>query len=386
MALAEVAVAATNRSLPRRLPRALLASALLLSLTRVALADLAPERASISFKYLDYQDSQPEARRISVTAPALALELPINEEWSFGTSAVVDTVSGASPRYHSEPSSLTRMHDKRTANEIRLTRYFPRGSVTVGHAHSSESDYISRVKSLNASISSEDKNSTLHFGLAATDDRINPNNLVVQNERKEVYELLLGLTQVLSPTDIAQINLTYSDGRGYYSDPYKFFDNRPRNKRSNALLARWNHHFSASEGTSRLSYRYYSDTFGIRSHTLSGEYVQPLGHGWTLTPQARLYSQTAANFFLGPTNAPDPSIPDNFEPGSTLLSEDQRLAAFGGLSLGVKVAKLMGSDWLIDVKYEHYRQRSEWAFNTNGSPGIAPFKAQILQFGLTYYF
>lgn len=370
----------------RPVSRALLASALLLSLTRIALADLAPERASISFKYLDYQDRQPEAKRISVTAPALALELPINEEWSFGTSAVVDTVSGASPRYHSEPSSLTRMHDKRTANEVRLTRYFPRGSVTVGHAYSSESDYVSRVESLNASLSSEDKNSTLHFGIAASSDRINPTNLVVQNERKEVYDLLLGLTQVISPTDIAQINLTQSNGRGYYSDPYKFFDNRPRNKRSNALLLRWNHHFAASEATSRLSYRYYSDSFGIRSHTLSGEYVQPFGDGWTLTPLARVYSQTAASFFLGPTNAPDPSIPDNFQPGVTLLSEDQRLAAFGGLSLGVKLAKFISKDWLVDVKYEHYRQRSEWAFNASGTPGIAPFKAQILQFGLTYYF
>jgi hypothetical protein len=393
--LEEVAVVATKnksrgkrqkgRSYQQDMFRSLVASALILPLAQAAHADAPPERASIAFKYLDYQDSQPEAKRISVKAPAFALQLPIAEEWSLDTSVVTDTVSGASPRYHSERSSITRMHDERKATEVKLTRYFSQGSVTFGHAFSRESDYVSRVHSLNGSISTPEKNTTLHLGVAATSDRINPSNQIVENETKQVYDLLLGVTQVLSTTDIAQANMTFGNGRGYYSDPYKFFDNRPRSKRTNAFLVRWNHHFAATDGTSRVSYRYYRDTFGIRSHTVTGEYVQPLADGWVLTPQARIYSQSAANFFLGPMNAPDPSIPDNFEPGVTLLSEDQRLAAFGGRSLGFKVAKRF-SDVLVDMKYEHYLQRSEWAFNATGTPGIAPFKARILQFGLTYFF
>ncbi len=373
------------RSYQHDLLKSLLASALILPFAPVAQADVPPERASISFKYLDYQDSQPDAKRISVKAPAVALQLPIAEEWSLDTSAVVDTVSGASPRYHSEPSSITRMHDERKATDIRLTRYFSQGNISFGTAFSRESDYVSRVHSLNGSISTPEKNTTLHLGIATTSDRINPTNQIVENETKHVYDLLLGVTQVLSTTDIAQANLTFSDGRGYYSDPYKFFDNRPRTKRTNAFLVRWNHHFAATDGTSRLSYRYYRDSFGIHSHTITGEYIQPLADGWVLTPQARIYSQSAANFFLGPMNAPDPSIPDNFQPGITYLSEDQRLAAFGGRSLGFKVAKRF-TDFLIDLKYEHYLQRNEWAFNAAGTPGIAPFKAKILQFGMTYFF
>lgn len=351
-----------------------------------ALADTAPERAMIAFKYLDYQDRQPGLERISVTAPATQLVLPINEDWSLSGSYTVDTVSGASPRYHSEISSAAKMHDVRKASDLSVTRYFPTASVRLGTAFSRESDYVSKVVSLNGSISSDDKNTTLTAGISTSRDQINPSNEIVVDEKKSVVDLMLGITQVVSMRDIVQLNLTHSAGQGYYSDPYKFFDNRPRHKTMNAVLVRWNHHFDRTDGTSRIGYRYYTDSFGIKSHTLTAEYVQPLQDAWTITPQIRLYTQGAADFYYGTVNPPDPTIPEGFQPGVTLLSEDQRLAAFGGRSVGVKLSKWFTNNLLVDIKYEHYQQRSEWCLNAQGSSGIAPFTAAIAQLGLSYFF
>ena len=89
---------------------------------------------------------------------------------------------------------------------------------------------------------------------------------------------LIGVTRVLTTQDIVQLNFGYSKGSGYYSDPYKLNDNRPRERNALTALARWNHHFddNGTDGTVHLSYRYYSDTFGIRANTLDAEYVQPL--------------------------------------------------------------------------------------------------------------
>ena len=89
---------------------------------------------------------------------------------------------------------------------------------------------------------------------------------------------LIGVTRVFTPQDIVQLNFGYSKGSGYYSDPYKLNDNRPRERNALTALARWNHHFddNGTDGTVHLSYRYYSDTFGIRANTLDAEYVQPL--------------------------------------------------------------------------------------------------------------
>lgn len=384
MAWEEVAVAVTNRLAGIAAP---LAAAVLLPLTMASsYADTPPERSVIAFKYLDYADRQPGIDRISVTAPALSLTMPVGEDWSFSASHTVDTVSGASPRYHSEPLSMTQMHDVRRGTDASVTRYFSSGSLTTGVSASKESDYQSNNFFMQGNINSESKNTTLNLGFSFTRDKINPTNQVVVDERKSITDLMVGVTQVLGIKDIVQINLTHGYGKGYYSDPYKFFDTRPREKTQDIASLRWNHHFSQTDGTSRLGYRYYRDSFGIRSHTLTGEYVQPLQQGWTLTPMARLYSQNAARFYVDSLNAPDPTIPEGFIPAQTLLSEDQRLSSFGGRSIGMKVSKWITPDLLIDVKYENYQQRSGWAIHGTGSPGIAPFSAKILQIGLSYHF
>lgn len=281
---------------------------------------------------------------------------------------------------------MTQMHDVRRGTDASVTRYFSSGSLTTGAGLSQESDYDSKNFFVRGNLNSESKNTTLNLGISFTRDKINPTNQVVVDERKSITDLMVGVTQVLGVKDIAQINLTHGSGKGYYSDPYKFFDTRPREKTQNIASFRWNHHFSKTDGTSRLGYRYYRDSFGIRSHTLTGEYVQPLEQGWTLTPMVRLYSQNAAHFYVDSLNSPDPTIPEGFIPAKTLLSEDQRLSSFGGRSIGMKVSKWITPDFLVDVKYENYQQRSGWALHGTGSPGIAPFSAKILQIGLSYHF
>lgn len=351
-----------------------------------AQADTAPERGLVAFKYLSYDDKQPGLDRISVRAPSWMVMMPIAGEWSVEALTTTDTVSGASPAYHSEKTSAVHMKDVRRGQDLRLTRYFPQGSLSLAGSHSKESDYESRALSISGSLSTEDKNTTLNLGMGMTRDKINPGNLVVVDEKKSINDFMIGLTQVMGTHDIAQLNLTYARGTGYFSDPYKSYDNRPDRKRQTAILGRWNHHFDATEGTSRLSYRYYDDSFGIHSHTVTAEYVQPLAGNWTITPLARIYSQNAARFYVDPNDAPNPTEPDNYNPGVTIISEDQRLSAFGAASLGFKVSNRIHRDLLIDFKYEYYEQRSQWNFNSKGSPGIDPLRANIMQLGVTYFF
>ncbi len=371
----------TSEPAPRgSLGAALMAAALALPLAGVVHAESAPERGLIAFKYLDYQDSQPGASRIKVQAPALSILAPISGEWSLGSSFTSDTISGASPLYQS--SAITPMHDHRRALEVDATRYFANGTLTFGASDSKESDYLSRGLSLQATHSNESKNTTWTAGLGYNSDLINPSNHVVVDETKKVTALLLGVTQVLSIDDIVQANLSLSLGHGDYSDPYKFADNRPRTKDSETVMLRWNHFIDASQGTARLSYRYYTDSWSIHSHTLGLEYVQPLAQGWTVTPTARLYTQSAASFYVNPDASSFPFAPS----GSGSYSEDQRVSAFGAHSLGLKVAKQLDANWLADLKYEHYEQRAAWRLLGSGSPSQLPFYFRSIQLGLSRAF
>lgn len=362
--------------------KSILLAALSIPGIQLACADTPPERASLGYKYLDYQDSQPGWDRIGVNAHAVSFLAPIAGEWSVEGSLTSDTVSGASPSFRSEQLISGTMEEHRIGRDIKLTRYFQRGSLTVGGSDSKESDYFSHAFSLSGSVSTEDKNTTFNFGIGRSNDRINVPDVGVINDHKTVTDFLFGVTQVVSPLDIVQLNLAYSTGQGYFSDPYKFQDNRPRSKNIASIQARWNHNFTSLGGTGRLGYRYYSDSFSVKAHTLTAEYVQPLPQGWVVTPMLRLYSQSAASFYLNATN---PDFP-NFAPLSQIQSQDQRLSAFGGRSLGIKISNQLSPDLLLDMKYEYYKQRPEWRFFGSGSSDIEPFKASIFQVGVTYLF
>lgn len=358
-------------------------AALALPLGNLAQAEAQPEYGQIAFKYLGYQDSQPGQDRIKVTTPAFSLMTPVGEQWSVAGNVVVDSISGASPAYHTQ--ALTSMVDERRAIDVALTRYFDEGTFSLGANFSQESDYVSRGLTLGGTYASEDKNTTWIAGLNLSHDSINPSNHITADETKDTQEISLGVTQVLTQRDIMQAIAGFSHGVGYYSDPYKIFDKRPNQRDHTTFLLRWNHHIDATGGTSRLSYRYYKDSFDILAHTLTAEYVQPLPDGWTLTPQMRLYSQGAARFYVdfNPDWAPFPANPP---PGAQYYTEDQRLSAYGARSVGIKVAKQLGEGWQIDLKYDSYTQKAEYKFGGDGSPYLDPMTIVSYQFGVSKRF
>jgi hypothetical protein len=278
------------------------------------------------------------------------------------------------------------MDDLRKAGDVTVTRYLPHGTVSVGAAFSTEHDYRSRALSLQGTIASDDKNTTLALGVGGSDDSINPVNHIVENEGRQTVNLLAGVTRVFTPADIGQATYTHSSGHGYYSDPYKLLDNRPRSRNQDTVLLQWNHRFTARNATSRLSYRYYRDSFGISAHTLGAEWVQSLPGGWTVTPSVRLYSQRAADFYFDPVY--DAKLGAPFPPGyvfggSAFTSADQRLSAFGAVTAGLKVSKQIGQDWSVDIKLERYEQRGAWRLFGHGSPGLDAMRATSLQLGVT---
>lgn len=377
-----MAVTDNFRKLPVRdtkLKPALLSAALALPPVNSAHAEAAPERGSISFKYLDYKDFQPNQDRIRVRAPSIQLMVPIAGEWSVSGSYVLDTVSGASPAYYT--SRITKLSDERRAGDLNVTRYFSHGTLGVGVSYSRESDYTSRSLSLQGTLSNENKNTTLNFGVGVTSDKIHP-EFWGSREDKNLTDFVVGLTQVFTKTDIAQMNLRYSHGRGYFTEPYKFYDQRPDERDQKTVLLRWNHHFTQTEGTSHLSYRYYWDDWDVTAHTMGLEYIQPLSYGWSITPSVRYHTQTSANFYMNDDPAPGPTDSGN----RLFYSQDQRLSAFGAITAGIKVSKQFAKDWVADVKYERYEQRERWSLSGNGDESLAPFSSRSFQFGITRYF
>lgn len=379
-------MAATDDADKPRTDRAGAIIAAALSLPGVsAHADGAPENGVVALQYLGYQDSQPGLDRIQVKAPSIYVLAPLSPQWAIDGSLVSDSVSGATPRYHTAISGATpHMSDERVAGTVQLTRYFERSNVSVGLATSHENDYDSNAGSINANFSSDDNNRTWNFGIGYASDAIGSTNDATLHESRHTLELLFGVTQAWTANDLLQLNLTLARGRGYFSDPYKEVDNRPPERDQAILLARWNHYSDDTGGALRSAYRYYHDSFGINAHTIGAEWVQPAGR-FVITPSLRYYSQSAASFYYDPIYDPDvgaPYPPGYFTNPPRYSSADQRLAGFGAVTVGLAVAYNISNDWLVGLKGSYYAQRTGWRAGGGGSIGLDPFQAYWFQAGL----
>jgi hypothetical protein len=373
---------AHDPSVPQR--GAVLAAAL--ALPGVVAAETAPSEGLVAFKYLWYHDLQPGLSRVTVSSPSVYTLLPVGSDWAVEGTLVADVVSGATPRYHTAISGASRMSEERGAGELKLTRYFRRAALGFGVAYSGEHDYKSGAGNFDLRLSTEDNNTTLAFGAGFTSDRIDSRDGNVSGATRQANDFLLGLTQVLSAADVARVNVTHARGRGYFSDPYKLLDVRPRRRNQTAVLTQWNHAF-AGETTLRTIYRYYTDSFGVNAHTVGFELAQGVGDGWTLTPALRYYMQSAADFYFDPDYDPTlgAPVPRGYLANPPVYSSaDQRLSAFGAITAGLRVDRRFGP-WSVDFRYDYYQQRGNWRIG-GGSPGLDPFTAHIVQVGVAKRF
>jgi hypothetical protein len=358
---------------------ALIAAALALPgiLPSLAHAQTAPDEGVVALRYLDYRDWQPGARRMTVHNPSLYALVPLGSSLAFEGSVIYDAMSGASPLYHDTLSGASGLGitDYRTAGDVRLTKYIDGNALAFGVAGSYERDYKSRAASFEWRRASDDRNTTLAVGLAATRDSIDSANGVAKNRHRETYDLLLGITQVLSSDALVESSLTWSDGRGYYSDPYKLLDTRPDRRRIFAWLTRYNRYLPGPDATLRVAYRYLDDSFGDRSHMVEASWVQTLPSGFTLTPTMRYYTQGAADFYR------DPPFPEGSVQGEPYMA-DTRLSAYGAITAGLRLAKSFPGGVTADVAVTFYRQRAGWRAGGDGSPGLLEFSARWIEFGL----
>jgi hypothetical protein len=354
-------------------------------------AENAPEQGLVGLRFLNYQDSQPGWKRVTVNSPSFLLAAPIGRDWGLEATATVDHVSGATPRYHSNVSGASTMDDERKAGDLKVTRYFQRASLSLGGAYSTEHDYLSRAFSLAGTLASDDNNTTWNAGFGHAGDKIDPTdggydgNVV--DQRKRTNDFIVGVTQAVTGDDLVQANLTHSRSTGYLNDPYKALDARPSERRQTALLLRWNHHFAGDGSTLRSSYRAYNDSWQVKASTLQLEWVKPVGGGVSLTPLLRYYTQSAASFYADPVY--DTMLGAPFPVGwdaNAYNSLDQRLSAFGAFTLGLKLQWDVDELWTLDLKGEAYQQRGEWRAGGEGSKGLEPFKARMVQVGISRKF
>ena len=297
--------------------------------------------------------------------------------------------------------------------------------ITVGANLSKEYDFTSIGASANYAQDSGDRNQTYSVGLGISSDTwdpiggkntelaymIDPDGSTPQpkggTDTKSNFDVMFGLTQVVNRSTIMQFNLGHSTSSGYLTDPYRYisiigtdglplsgadlvnaggpdafpyiYEKRPDSRARNTFFWRTAHHLT--EDVVNVSYRYFTDDWGISSHTLDFKYRYELGGSHYLQPRLRYYTQSEADFY---TNSLTTAEADNVE----FASADYRLRELVTTTIGLKYGVGLSKHSEFTVRAELMNQTYTITDTNIDSTGLelAPdLDAVILQFGYNFF-
>ncbi|MBX9885288.1 MAG: DUF3570 domain-containing protein [Novosphingobium sp.] len=300
-----------------------------------------------------------------------------------------DTGTGASGRYSVAPGRLPvdkGFKDHREAYDLGVTVPLADGfKFSIGGAASYETDYTSY--SGRAAIAKDlwNKNTTLSFGFNYEHDTVRPftgvpralstmgDQIAGQSREKQVVSIVAGVTQILSPRWLVQLNYSYGASRGYHTDPYRIFalvdgdtgdpftyiyEQRPDRRMRSSLYGATK--LALGSTVTDASVRWYHDSWGITALTYALSEHAPIGTFGYVEPGIRYYSQTAARFF-----APYLRID---EPTPNYLSSDSRLSRFHAWTLSFRAGAHLTSRLEIYGALERYTQKGQRFYRS--APGV----------------
>ena len=285
-----------------------------------------------------------------------------------------------------ESAALADFDDARAAVSVDWQHEHTRTlSVSYNGAFSVENDWRSFSLAATANKENSSRSSRWTFGLAGTYDeifRVNGNNTPepmsrVADQRflgkgdRFTTDFIAGWTRVINRRTIGQINLAYGLANGYMTDPYKvfsvvdapngvewdqYFEGRPDSRARWSITANLNHTtFPANNGI-HLSYRYYSDDWDVKSHTLDYAHRFTFANADYLEPRIRLYSQSKASFyqneFVDPNVGGTPNLPQ-------FLSADYRLDDMVSGTIALTYGVRFGRDADLRTRLGYIHQEFE---------------------------
>lgn len=315
------------------------------------------------------------APSVSVTTTSKSLSCKLKTGTDLITSASTDNIDFVQ-------SSASRK-DARTYANLSLTKRLPKAmSVELGSGFSVESDYWSLPASLSIKGTSKNKmRDWLVESKCYFDDlrwgRLNPNyrkpvRLIYPSElrgsnwfdtyKRQSYNLKLGLSQIIDKRNIIGIYPLLTLQNGLLSTPFHRVvfnntetrvENLPNQRRKLALALKWNS-FVGGNVIVKNTLESFTDNFGINAFGFENETAIKLKNGLTVSPFARLYTQSASKYF-----APYAM----HQPDELYYCSDYDFSRFysvkSGLEIKLSNQYALRKNWLFQqcqLRYAYYRR------------------------------
>jgi hypothetical protein len=289
---------------------------------------------------------------------SLLVRKKVGDHVSISYNHLEDSVSGASIDVRTSGASPYR--ETRTQDGLNTEILYGKTTYTLGVTHSYEPDYRSNTANFAISQSMFGDLTTVTMTYHRTWNDVFKMLCVMHDPdlnypcvekihdpafgRKDMDERSygVGLTQILTRNSIISANFEVITDQGWLSNPYREIlyaspgsglgyglapEVDPSTRTSNALGLDYKY-FLPWRAAADLQFRYFTDTWQIRSETAQIGYSQPW-RNWTFDGSLRFYTQTHASFYSDLFSAADQQ---NFE------SRNRELSAFNSYTIGAGAA------------------------------------------------
>jgi hypothetical protein len=279
----------------------IVASILLVATAGSAIADVLPDdRADILYHLYD-------GGGVTIDGPSILVRKKAGKSVSFVANYYVDMISSASIDVVTTASPYTEERE-----QLSIGMDYLRGNtkMSISVTNSEESDFTSDSYSFSVSqgMFGDLTTLTLAYSLGNDEVRRSDDDTFVREADRQFYSV--GLTQIITRNLIMGLNVETITDEGFLNNPYRtvrYVDSSnpigysyeaelyPNTRTSTAVGIRARYYLpyrAAIQG----EYRFFTDTWGILSHTGAISYTHPWG-AWTFTGKYRHYTQDQADFY-----------------------------------------------------------------------------------------
>lgn len=271
---------------------------------------------------------------VTAYGPALLVRKTIYDKVSLAGTYYVDAVSNASIDVVTQAS---KYHEVRSEYGLSADYVYRDVQITIGGLSSHEPDYTANAGNIDVSQEVFGGMTTISMGYTRAHDVVLKHNSLEFHQTANHWQYRLGLTQILTPRWLMSVNYEKLADDGYLGSPYRDAlvfgasvpERNPTTKSANAVQLRVIGDLGRRDAM-RASYRYYSDTWGVKGHTVEAGYSRYFGEGWLADSFVRYYSQNHALFYY-----------DNEQAQTQYVSRNRQLSTFTNVGVGAKLSWLM---------------------------------------------
>jgi len=312
---------------------------------------------------------------VDINGPSVLVRKQVGRNTSFVANYYVDMISSASIDVITTASPYD---EERTQWSLGMDYLHGNTTMTVNYTTSVESDFDATTYSFAVSQDMFGDLTTITLSYALGDDIVGNSQDPTFERENDRQQYGVGITQILTRNMIAALNFQVITDEGFLNNPYRSvryedpgtalgYSYEPElypNTRTSSAIGIRAKYYLPYRAAIEAEYRYFTDTWDIKSDTASISYIHPLGP-WTFTAKYRYHDQTGAAFYSDLFSRPEAT---NFRGRdkelSPLTSTTIRLAAayeFIGGAEGwkfIKKASVNASIDMLNVDYHDFKDLS----------------------------